>query len=83
MKTSENNIWIINTVEFLKNIEKNNYSWILTEEAKKSSAKKLDSTALFCKCAKIFENYHQFNYDKLEKNILKYKIKLYILRNFC
>jgi len=75
MKTSENNIWIINTVEFLKNIEKNNYSWILTEEAKKSSAKKLDSTALFCKCAKIFENYHQFNYDKLEKNILKYKIK--------
>ena len=70
-----NKAWIKNTVNFLKNIEKNNYSWILTDDAKKSNAKKLDSNALFCKCAKIFENYYQFNYNQLEKNILKYKIK--------
>ena len=67
--------WIENTIKFLKNIEKNKFSWILTEDAKKSNVKKLDSTALFCKCAKIFENYHQFDYDKLEKNLLKYKNK--------
>lgn len=70
-----NEKWILNTVKFLKNIEKNNYSWILTDDAKKSNVKKLDSNALFCKCAKIFENYYQFDYNQLEKNILKYKIK--------
>ncbi len=68
-------LWIQNVVHFLKKIEKNNYSWILTENAKKSNAKKLDSNALFCKCAKIFEYYYKFNYNQLEKNILKYKKK--------
>ena len=70
-----NNSWIKKTVQFLKNIEKNNYSWILTKEAKHSNSKKLDSIALFCKCAKIFENYHQFDYNKLEKKLLEYKSK--------
>ena len=27
--------WIENTIKFLKNIEKNKFSWILTEDAKK------------------------------------------------
>ena len=70
-----NKEWISKIVNFLKNIEKNNYSWILTKEASKSNAKKLDSVALFCKCAKIFENYHKFNYNELEKELLKYKKK--------
>lgn len=75
MDNIKNKEWIFKVIDFLKKVEKNNYSWILTKEGKDSNAKKLDSTALFCKCAKIFENYHKFDYNKLEKKILTYKKK--------
>ena len=64
-----NKNWILNVVNFLKEIEKRNYSWTLSgyDNAKLSSA------SMFCKLSKIFEKYHKFDTQKLEYIIRKYK----------
>lgn len=62
-------LWINNLVEFLKNIEKNNYIWTL----RGFDNAKLSAAALFCKCSKIFENYHNFDFNKTYKIIKTYK----------
>lgn len=61
--------WIFKVVNFLKEIEKKNYSWTLNGY----DSAKLSAVSLFCKCSKIFENYHNFNIDKLENIIKTYK----------
>ena len=45
--------WVLNCVEFIKKIEKNNYSWILSDEAKNDNSAKLSCVSLFCKLAKM------------------------------
>jgi len=67
--------WVLNCVEFIKKIEKNNYSWILSDEATNDNSAKLSCVSLFCKLAKIFENYHKFDMTKIHKIIKSYKTK--------
>lgn len=64
-----NKDWILKIVDFLKEIEKRNYIWTLDGY----DTAKLSAVALFCKCSKIFENYHKFNTDNMSKIIKSYK----------
>ena len=42
---------------------------------------KLSSASLFCKCAKIFENYNTFDYYKLKTTIDKYNVNNFYVDN--
>tara|TARA_B100001093_G_scaffold39362_1_gene33566 strand:- start:1178 stop:2155 length:978 start_codon:yes stop_codon:yes gene_type:complete len=66
--------WILNTVDFLKKIENQNYTWTLSEKNNKlSNNAKLSAVALFAKCAYIFKNYHNFDENKIFEIIKKYR----------
>jgi hypothetical protein len=68
--------WILNTVDFLKKIENQNYTWTLSEKDNKiSNNAKLSAAALFAKCACIFRNYHNFEENKIFEIIKKYRKK--------
>ena len=68
-----NKSWLPKCINFLKEIEKNNYSWIVREDAKHDKSRRLDAAALFCKLARIFDNHHQFNKKKLADVVLSFK----------
>ena len=55
--------------KLLKIIESKEYCWTLTG----NNNAKLSAASLFSKCAKVFENHHIFDTEKLNYTILKYK----------
>ena len=72
-----NKEWIAPLVEWLKKIESMGYQWSLSG---KNNAK-LGAAGLYCKLATIFQNYHQFDKDKLYKTIQKFKTPRGIYQN--
>lgn len=68
-----NKSWLSKCINFLKEIEKNNYSWIVRDDAKDDKSRRLDAAALFCKLARIFDNHHQFNKKKMADVVLSFK----------
>ena len=67
--TDINKDWIPPLVGWLKKIESLNYQWSLTGY----DNAKLGSSGLFCKLATIFQNYYEFDKDKLYHTIQKFK----------
>ena len=68
-----NNNWVFKCVEFLKEIEKNNYTWIINCDHNDTSAR-LSCISLFLKLARIFENYNRFSMAKSQNELNKFKI---------
>ena len=61
--------WIDKLINWLQEIEKRDYSWSLNGY----DSHKLGAAGLFCKLAKIYENHHSFDRDKLKGTLHKHR----------
>ena len=64
-----NNKWKENLIEWLREIEERDYPWSMNGY----ETHKLSAAGLYCKLAKIYENHHDFDKQKLKDTLNKFR----------